>query len=187
MITPPAGVKGVTQAGNPFIVSHCNPCKLRQKQYEPPASSLFLRPADHLRQLPAASSCLTPCSPLRCTHPYPTNELIHLVFSSSHAMTHQAGPARASTQSRPLSQTHHAMVAPRAASLSPRPPFTPTVKMRVHSSRQFILSGPRAGEPARSPSAVPTRTTLPRSTCHLPLQTARAHWSHFQMGSLRPR
>ena len=31
------------------------------------------------------------------------------------------------------------------------------------------------------------RTTLPCSTCHLPLQTARAHGSHFQMGSLSPR
>jgi hypothetical protein len=29
--------------------------------------------------------------------------------------------------------------------------------------------------------------TLPCSTYHLPLQTARAHGSHFQMGSLSPR
>ena len=54
-------------------------------------------------------------------------------------MTHQAGPARAFTQSRPLSQTHHAMVAPRPSLHVP--PFTPTVKVAgarfptVHTQR----------------------------------------------------
>jgi hypothetical protein len=51
--------------------------------------------------------------PQRPTVPRVNPDQQWMVFSSSHAMTHQAGPARAFTQSRPLSQTHHAMVAPR--------------------------------------------------------------------------
>jgi hypothetical protein len=163
----------------------CKPCKLRQNITSGLPRRCFSPGRSSKTATSAAPSFLTPCSPLRCTHPYPTHEFIHLVFSSSHAMTHQAGPARAFTQSRPLSQTHHAMVAPRSSLHVP--PLHLRSRLRVHGSQQFILSGPRAGEPARSPSAVPMRTTLPCSTDHLPLQTARAHGPHFQMGSLRPR
>jgi hypothetical protein len=164
----------------------CKSCKLRQNQYEQLASSLFVRPEDlldiRLRCFKLSYALLTPSVYAPVPHPciHPSGFLFQPCYDSPGG----PGPGLYPVTS-PVSDTPcHG----RATSLSPRPPpLHLRSRLRVHGSRQFILSGPRAGEPARSPSAAPMRTTLPCSTGHLPLQTARAHGPHFQMGSLRPR
>jgi hypothetical protein len=179
-VTTPAGVKGVRRAGNPVICfTPANPANSGKTSR---AASLVVvsRPEDHLRQLhQLLQAFLRPAHPfgVRTRTPPMNSSILVFHFKACYDSPSGPGPGLYPVTS-PVSDTPcHGRP----------PPLHPRSRLRVHGSRQFILSGPRAGEPARLPSAAPMRITLPCSTGHLPLQTARAHGPHFQMGSLRPR
>ena len=114
VITPPAGVKGVTRAGTPFVVLHLQILQTQAKSIRAACLVVVCSPRRSSRHLPPLlQAFLRPAHSFGARTRTPPNSFLCWFFSSSHAMTHQAGPARAFTQSRPLSQTHHAMVAPR--------------------------------------------------------------------------
>ena len=117
----------------------CKSCKLRQNQYEQLASSLFVRPEDlldiRLRCFKLSYALLTPSVYAPVPHPciHPSGFLFQPCYDSPGG----PGPGLYPVTS-PVSDTPcHG----RAASLSPRPPFTPTVKIAgarfptVHTQR----------------------------------------------------